>query len=882
MTNTPFLKHVADSLLQTIGRDLSRVAAVFPNKRASLFFNEYLVPSNDDASKNQPTWSPVYLTINELFCSLSPLCVADSIETVCQLYKIYVEKTGSSETLDFFYGWGERLLADFDDVDKNMVDPLKLFSNLIDIKCLDDAGDFLNDNQKRALGKFFKDFRTDNNTQIRQKFVDLWNVLLPIYQELNRSLKSEGKAYEGALYRNVIESLNDGNICLPSNIDVYVFVGFNVLDRVEEELFSHLKKCGKALFYWDYDVFYVNDERFEAGTFLRENLKKFPNALVSDKFFDNIRNEKTLEFVSAATESIQARSVEPWLNSHITKDAKETAVVLCNETLLEPILHVLPPQINEVNITKGYPLHHTSAYGQIERIIAEKYDENTDNKLWLDKVIENVKEIAQTLNLQNESLHNILNKEAYFQIYKTLSRLRNLVETGLLDVSSTTLHKLLRQVMRQQTIPFHGEPAVGLQIMGMLETRCLDFENILMLSVNEGNIPKRNNDNSFIPYVLKREFGLTTQSRKTAVYAYYFYRLIQRAKHVRMVYNCSANASTTGEMSRFMTQLLIENKLKISHYALTSEQTVIPSKLESIEKPSDIASLVTRLSPSAINTYIRCQKQFFFNYILKIKAPKPKANIIEPNTLGSVFHKAAELLYGKLVQKNGGLITSTMLESCLNDDVCLDKYIKMAIVEEEATENAIVKTTIKRFLKNLLSYDAKRGDIKIYGTEIPKSIMLNVTLNGAKTDFTISGIIDRVDILSSNESSATLRIIDYKTGGSPEKTSSIDNLFTPSPNHPHYILQTFIYALMMSEVDELKKYSIKPELFFTNKAADPLFSSDIRLQDNVVEDFRPYIKEFKNQLENLIAEILDCNRKFEPTSTGRFCESCDFYDLCYH
>ncbi|MDO4929835.1 MAG: PD-(D/E)XK nuclease family protein [Bacteroidales bacterium] len=941
---TPFLKLVAEDLLQRCDNDLSRVAVVFPNKRASIFFNEYLAPKTEDGEA-QPIWSPVYMTINELFGSLSTLQVADPIETICHLHKLYVkalhldedtqsekerEKRNKRKSLDFFYGWGERLLADFDDVDKNMADPEKLFSNLAAIKNFGEA-DFLEDEQKKALSEFFRDFKTEGLTQLRHNFAEIWDVLFDIYKDLNNTLAKQNQAYEGALYRRVVEGLESGSIALPDHIDTYVFVGFNVLDKVEETLFAHLQKLDKALFYWDYDCFYLDKGlNAEAGTFLRSNLQKFPNALDA-KYFDNLRHIKSIEFVSAATENIQARAVAPWLDKHLTTDARETAVVLCNESLLEPIIHALPDSVKEANITKGYPLHHTMAYHLVEKESAD-IAQVKNNLEWIDHLTQKVKEAALKLEQtgiykgNDTGLDKTLNTEAYFQTYTTLNRFHRLVADGLLNVSVLTLSKLLRQELKRLSIPFHGEPAAGLQVMGVLETRCLDFRNILLLSVNEGNLPKRVEDSSFIPLLLRREFGLTIPLRKTAVYAYYFYRLIQRAEHVRMIYNCSENGTGTGtgEMSRFMTQLLIESNLPIKHFALTSKQAIATRRPQSIKKPADIATRFKSLSPSAINDYFRCQLLFFFRKILRLKTPQDVANIIEPNTLGTIFHRAAELLYIDIAKKNNGTIPASALKFYHENnsaDATLTSFVRRAIQEETNSNNPIIEATIKSFLKNLISNKGEQCDFELYATEEKHYMPLKVNVNGTDVELQIGGFIDRMDIVHSSEGDY-LRIVDYKTGQDAMKVKDIDALFTPGKAHPHYELQVLIYALVMqyemerwklmtiqeldsemnaaqAEAEKTGKeadhqmgqpqklkhvQAVKPTLFFVNKASAQDYSSDIVYGKNELSPdvFNEIADDFKKKLVELVAEILDSTRSFAPTEVVEHCDKCDFRKLCYN
>ena len=274
-----FLQLVAHDLYAKIGNDLSRTAIVFPNKRASLFFNEYLAAETD-----RPLWSPAYVSISELFRQLSPLKSGDPIRLVCELYKVFREETHSEETLDDFYFWGELLISDFDDVDKNLVDADKLFSNLQELKNIMDGYDFLDQEQEEAIRQFFQNFSIEKRTELKAKFISLWDKLGDIYRHYRRNLTELGIAYEGMMYRNVMEQLNTDRL----RYDRYVFVGFNVLNRVETRFFQLLQNAGKAMFYWDYDVFYTRLPReqkppytHEAGEFILRNLKLFPNQLPS-------------------------------------------------------------------------------------------------------------------------------------------------------------------------------------------------------------------------------------------------------------------------------------------------------------------------------------------------------------------------------------------------------------------------------------------------------------------------------------------------------------------------------------------------------------------------------------------------------------------------
>ena len=354
-----FLKQVAADLYRKMNGDFTKVAVVFPNKRASLFFNEYLAQESD-----RPVWSPAYVSISELFRQSSQWVTGDSIKLVCDLYKVFREITGSKESLDEFYFWGEMLISDFDDADKNMADTKALFSNLKDLNKLTGEYDFLEEGQKEALSQFFRNFSIEQVTELKRRFISLWDVLGDIYTQYKELLREQGIAYEGMLYREVTETMDVQQF----PYDKYVFVGFNVLNKVEQTLFSKLHEAGKALFYWDYDTFYLNKHPHEAGEFIRRNLKNFPSEL-PPSLFDHLNHPKEITFIESPTENGQARYLPQWIRENLTENEKETAVVLCNEAMLQPVLHSLPDNVRHINITMGFPLSQTPAYSFVKTLL---------------------------------------------------------------------------------------------------------------------------------------------------------------------------------------------------------------------------------------------------------------------------------------------------------------------------------------------------------------------------------------------------------------------------------------------------------------------------------------------------------------------------------
>lgn len=960
-----FLQLVAQDLYQKIGNDLSRVAIVFPNKRASLFFNEYLAMQSD-----RPIWSPAYVSISELFRQLSPWKSGDPIRLVCELYKVFREETRSEETLDDFYFWGELLISDFDDVDKNLVDADRLFSNLQDLKNIMDDYDFLDSEQEEAIRQFFQNFSIERRTQLKEKFISLWDKLGDIYHHYRHNLAELGIAYEGMMYRYVMEELQPDKL----KYEHYVFVGFNVLNKVETKFFERLREAGKALFYWDYDIFYTRLPRentppytHEAGEFILRNLKIFPNEL-PEAVFDTLRKPKNVRFISAPTENAQARYLPEWIRSVTKRDLpetpvkeKENAVVLCNEALLLPVLHSIPSEVKNVNITMGFPLAQTPVYSFVSALIELQttgYHRDTgryqyeavqsvlkhpytrqlstsaeglekqltrDNRFFplpselkqdtfLEQVFtpktgisalcqyltEMLREVAVLYQQEQETddIFNQLYRESLFKSYTLINRLLNLIDNGELNIQIETLRRLLCRLLATSNIPFHGEPAIGMQVMGVLETRNLDFRNLIMLSLNEGQLPKAGGDSSFIPYNLRKAFGMTTIEHKNAVYAYYFYRLIQRAENVTLLYNTASEGLNRGEMSRFMLQFLVESPHTISREYLEAGQSPQSGREISVEKtPKIITRMCERydvnrhprslFSPSALNTYLDCRLKFYYRYVAGLKAPDEVSAEIDSALFGTIFHRAAELVYKDLTA-NGKEIRKDDLEQVLSNDIKLQNYVDTAFKEEffhvALTEKPEYNGTqlinakvITSYLRQLLRNDLQYAPFFMEGMEKKVTEIIEIETPQGKLALNIGGTIDRID-----SKDDTLRIVDYKTGGSPKTPENIKQLFTPADGRPNYIFQTFLYASIMCRKQSLK---VAPSLLYIHRAASETYSPVIEMgearQPKIpVNNFAFYEDEFRERLQTLLQEIYNPEEAFTQTEDTKKCEFCDFRELC--
>lgn len=954
-----FLKLVAADLYKHTKGNLAHTAVVFPNKRAGLFFNEYLAQESES-----PIWSPAYVSISELFRSLSPWEVGDPVKLVCELYKIFRRETQSTETLDDFYFWGEMLISDFDDADKNKVDTDKLFSNLQDLRNIMDDYTFIDDEQEEAIRQFFQNFSIERRTALKERFISLWDVLGNIYKGFRESLASQNIAYEGMMYRHVIEHLDVDK--LP--YEKYVFVGFNVLNKVEHTLFTQLKDAGKAVFYWDYDEFYMKENRqavtHEAGEFIRRNLRDFPSPL-SGELFKNLSKPKEVHYIASSTENAQARYLPQWIRNNLTTPEKETAVVLCNEALLQPVLHSLPAEVKHVNITMGFPLSQTPVYsfliallelhthgfnfksgrytfqsvvtllkhpytrqltGQAELLEKELTrnnrfyplpgelgkDEfltrlftplsgNLNLCIRLSETLQQVAGIyqANTSGTEDTDAFNQLYRESLFKAYTTINRFRTLIEEDELTVQSETFRRLLVKVLSATNIPFHGEPAIGMQVMGVLETRNLDFRHLVLLSVNEGQLPKSGGDSSFIPYNLRKAFGMTTIEHKIAVYAYYFYRLLQRAERITLMYNTSSDGLNRGEWSRFMLQFLIEWPHPITRQFLEAGQSPQGTSPITVEKTPDVmrrmqslfdvrANPKAKFSPSALNYYLDCPLKFYYRYVTGLSAPDEVSAEIDSATFGSIFHYAAEHIYKDLTT-HGKVINKEALETLLRNEVKLQDYVDTAfkklffnVPQNEKPEyngvQLINSAVIARYLKQLLQNDLRYAPFTFIASEMEVDEPIDIQTPKGVIKSRIGGIIDRMD-----SKDGTLRIVDYKTGGDADTPPHVESLFIPDKKRSNYVFQTFLYAAIMCRKQPTMK--IAPALLYIHRAATETYSPVIQMGEprkpkEAVEDFSKYEKEYRERLQGLLEEIFNPEKSFAQTEIIEKCTYCDFKALC--
>lgn len=948
-----FLEYVAKDLAGKFGHNLSRIVVVFPNKRAALFMNEYLARMAD-----RPVWSPRYTTISDLFRHHATLEVADPIKLVCDLYRSFVEVTGTDETLDHFYGWGQLLLADFDDIDKNMADPHKVFANLKDLHELDNT-DYLSDEQKEILKRFFSNFTDDYDTELKKRFMNLWARFGEIYDRFNAQLAQQGLAYEGRIYREVAT-----NEQLSFEFEKYIFVGFNVLQRAEQQLFRRLQGMDKALFYWDYDRYYLRGN--EAGHYIHQYIQLFPNELTDTDggLYNQFGKDKQITYIAATTENAQARYVTEWLREHHRiDDGRKTAIVLCDESQLQAVVHSLPPEVDKVNVTTGFPLAQSPAASLVDMMIkvqtqghmtgtdkyrlsfvksllthpyipylSERYADlledlerhkrfyPTRKQLAIDEglgmLFADLEEGETPFNLRlTQWMLDILKRigaggkdekdpffqESVFRMYTLVNRLATLIADGGLQVDLVTLERLIGQLIASTQIPFHGEPAVGLQIMGVLETRNLDFDHVLVLSCNEGNMPKGVNDASFIPHSIRKAHGLTTIDNKVAIYAYYFHRLLQRATDITLLYNNATEDGHTGEMSRFMLQMLVESSHKIHQLAIQTGQTARASQPGEVEKTAGIMKRldqIPKLSPTAINRYLFCPLSFYYNVVEGIKEPDEEdEDKIDSRVFGNIFHRSAELVYTRLTA-SGNTITESAIKELLDHPEQIEIIVDRVFREELFNSSdpsfrpeynglqLINRGVVISYLHQLLKIDSQLAPFTIKGLELEVADTLTFPTPRGTREIGIHGIIDRLDEIETETDGRRIRVIDYKTGKLPtRKTYAIDEIFSGEAyqqKHTNYYLQTLLYALIVSHDSQHNpgQLPVSPALIFIQHTSAKDYDPTLMLDKEKMLRATDYELPFKEGLEQVLQNIFNPALPFSPTSDGKRCESCVYRQLC--
>ena len=900
-----FLQKISQDIIKAHGNNLTRIAVIFPNKRASLWMNDYLL----EATEGKAVFAPHYFSISDFFQHNSRYALADHIQLVSLLHKSYCKITGENETLDKFYAWGEILLADFDNVDKSLADAKQLFRNISNLH-EQDSVDYLEDYQKELLERFFLSFTRNHESQIQQKFLALWNNLLAIYEDFKEQLSAMEIAYEGMLYRDVVENASYEDYSL----DAYYFIGFNQLLECEKKLISILAdKC------------IIRKDEASVST---------------------VNPDAKITIAQTLTDDLQTRYIDEWLKDNKRIEAgRKTAIVLCDEHLLPSALYCLPKEAAPVNITTGFPLTESQPASYIATLLelyteglsrdgshfrrsylhnlqghplykfAEPVNEYSILELKTDIILENIekaiiaiaaksnnREIEESSNQQVEQSSNSqLLSEAIFRVYTIITRLKSLHEQGFLDIQPLTLARLFKQIVLSATIPFHGEPAKGVQVMGVLETRNLDFDHILMLSCNEGTMPQGSSDVSVIPYNVKKAFSLATTDDRTNIFAYYFYRLLKRCKDVTLVYNASSNDTSPGEMSRFLLNLIVNNPTQVTRLSLQTNflaKTHLPKPVEVTDKElSDFVKSRCKygISPSAINTFFRCEKLFYYQYYRRLREEREEDETLDGIALGIFFHSTAEEFYKKFL---GETITTDILQEYINKPALLDPFINLglqktqeklfgddAAIDSGGMEH-LLKSIVRKFMKKTLINDSKFCPFTIVSLEQKYCKDYCVETPLGKVSVSVGGDVDRLDMI--NDGEKRLRVVDYKTGLDhleKVKMSSVEDMFNKNKEGSGYFRQACIYSIALSESSSAnpQHLPVAPALYYIiNKSVgskDEVYDPVLQLNGVPLKSIETIKTDFEQHLNKVLHEILN-KKTFAVAENPFVCTNCPMAELC--
>jgi hypothetical protein len=945
----PFLYELAEEINQGHD-DLSKVTVVFPNRRAALYFRKYL---GDLITK--PVFSPQLLTFEDFVSGFSPLRVPDKLELVYRLHQCYGELMNSeSETFDQFFMWGEMLVRDFDETDRYLVDAKLLFADLSHLKELDSGLDYLSDEQRKFLENFWLGFDADESVN-KKKFIDVWRKLYPLYKIFNERLLADGLAYEGRLHQVVAEDLTSGKIKLPyqpAEKKQLWFAGFNALTKAEEKIISYLVEQEVATARWDTDQYYINDERQEAGVFLRSHKQ---SSILGKTFSSDISNhfraKKEIELLTAAQPMGQIKLMAQLLERELKQGMipEETVIILPDEKMLMPVLHSISPVAEKFNVTMGFPLASSPVFNLVELLVELQvhlrkghFNFGAVQSVLLHPYVTAADPAAAQLKLKDMVKHNWVSVPEEFLgseiklhalIFCEAKKITNYVLDILQEIlllpslddldkeyliRSTQLFnrldvvwgeaqgedssrvnklksflRLFRQYARGEKIPFVGEPLKGIQVMGVLESRNLDFKNIFVLSLNEGIFPAASRQGSYIPFSIRKAYGLPTPEHQGSIYAYLFYRSLQRAENIFLFYNSEPDVLGQGEMSRYLQQLIYESGLPIKRKVL--HNTVQPKAQTpiTIEKNEEVLRALAKLnegnlrsrgfSPSALNTYLDCQLKFYFQYVARIRETQKVQEEIDPRVLGNLLHSVMEQFYKKIIEKRPTRIIDAGDFDQIDNRI--SKLIDEAFIKtyhlnprEEVVyegQRVVVREVVKKFAHQILELDRSQVPFKIEALE-QNGWLYNLKINNAPGFAVLGGTIDRID---SKEDQ--VRVIDYKTGKDELDFKNVASLFFRDGKRNKAAFQTLLYALLYKTNGAQADQKIIPGLINRNNLFDDTFNFGLKMEGEYLTDASPLFPEFENHLLALLEEIFDPNLSFAQTQREETCKLCPYKEICY-
>lgn len=948
---TPILKQAARHYF-AVG-DMEHTCFIFPNRRARSFFSKYL--GEEVALKRTVMAAPLMTTMNDFFYHVQGASSTDKVSLLLELYDQYKALNPKAESLDDFIFWGDVILSDFDDVDKYLVNPGHLFTNVAEFKGIQDTYSYLTDTQRAAIERFLEHFHgdghltvdIDSDSDYKARFLKIWDILLPLYRNFGAALVAKGCNYEGQVYRALASRLDGESVADILSVSYpeirkFVFIGLNALNECEKKVMTKMRDARLAEFCWDWTSPEIRAEQNRSSFFLADNVARFPQAFELDPDGLTRPEINVLSVPSSVGQAKQIPSILKQFSMPGGVPGIETAIVLPDENLLLPVLNTIPAEIGELNVTMGYPMGGSEFWNLMNDVAGMQMHMRARDGGWMfyhkqvwaifsnsivksvlsergREIVQNVKKSVKYYipmeDLSGDAVLDLIFRPAvedpaaadasqtrrieqyqaslisgiapmiaavpemaleldFAKVYHMAVRRLSRYE---LPVLPSTYFRLLGQLVGTSSVPFLGEPLKGLQIMGPLETRALDFDNVIILSCNEGVFPRKSVSSSFVPPELRKGFGLPTYEYQDSVWAYYFYRLIQRAANVWLLMDSRTEGVRSGEESRYVKQLEMDFGFKVNRYvvsapiARSSDNEYVVKTQEHIDTLKD-----WHLSASSLQNYLSCPAKFYYGSVCRLSDEKDVVESLDAGMLGSVFHKMMENLY-----KNRRTVTRAYVRDVLSHIDWIREQVGGLIMAELHSfeivgRNIIFQDVVCKYVVKALERDLELMDtygvdsFRIFGTELPRETFID--------GYKVVGVIDRLDSFRPGET----RIVDYKTG----KVTDADFIITEdnaeavvaslfgddNQNRPKIALQLYIYDLFVSGDKAYANTQIVNSIYQTSR----LFVNPV---ENVSLNGK-FCALMAKSLSGLLAEISDVSTPWTRTKDTRTCEFCDFKMIC--
>ena len=900
---TSFITTVIQELFKT-NSSLSHHTFILPSKRAGAFLRREIA-----RHIKKPEFSPSIISIEEFTEAVSGLSTIDNTSTLFEFYTVYKNCTRAEEIENFenFSTWAQTLIHDFNEIDRYLIPQNKIFNHLAEIQDLNHWS------------------LASEKTDIVKNYLAFWKKLAEYYSQLQENLLASETGYQGMVYRHAAEKIETFAV---DNAATHVFVGFNALNSAEQRIFQTMLENGARVF-WDIDEVHFRDREHDAGLFLREyaNTWQFYRDNNFEILSNEYSSEKEIEIIGVPKNIGQAKYVGELLNALPEENLDTTAVVLGDESLLLPVLNSMPANIPALNITMGYPLKYSNFSFLFEKMfeffkiedsrfyykdvisilsnpIIQRITKNrcrkviaaiqNENLLYLsrqqichlfgapspdaikfifpgsrpgpEQALENIIALITYIKEELNEEGDALNLEFLYRYLQVTEQLKQLLSKYPHINSVEALHHFYKEISGLHALDFQGKPFHGLQLMGMLESRVLDFETVILTSVDEGTLPAGKSNNSFIPYELKKSFGLPTYKEKDAVYTYHFYHLLQRAKKVYLLHNTDTEGSMGGEKSRFLLQLELEKQPahKISGTVVTPKVKNVENELQEIEKTPLIMRRIKEIagrgfSPSALTTYMRNPLDFYLQYILNIRDKEEVEETVAYNTLGTVVHQTLEEFYAPLKDRQLTIQDIESFKQRTTAEVKRQFTLEYSSAPLSKGKNLLIFEVARRYVVNFLKMEMTELEAgnEIFIREIEANLTASIEIPELDFPVNIRGNVDRVDSCNN-----ILRIIDYKTGKVEQNQLEICDWDDLTTDYDKYSkpFQVLMYATMLLENRPHGQEVEAGVISFKNlkkgflKFGKKEHSRDRNKKCNIEPET---LENFKVQLKSLIKEICD-------------------------